>query len=64
MIGSKKVKKLFMERQIPRDERSRVPLIFSGDNLIVVGGWQLAHQVRVTGETGEVLAVCLEPAAG
>jgi tRNA(Ile)-lysidine synthase len=38
MTGRKKVKKLFMEERIPLEMRARIPLVFSRDNLIWVGG--------------------------
>ena len=38
MTGRKKVKKLFMEERIPLEVRRRIPLVFSGDRLVWVGG--------------------------
>ena len=38
MTGSKKVKKLFIDEKLPDSWRRRIPLVFSGGNLIWVGG--------------------------
>lgn len=42
MKGHKKIKDLFIDEKIPRDQRSQIPLFFSGDTLFWVGGLRRA----------------------
>ncbi|KAF0220209.1 MAG: tRNA(Ile)-lysidine [Geobacteraceae bacterium] len=55
MAGSKKVKDLFVDEKIPRDLRRRVPLLFSGENLLWVCGVRVAACARLTGMTKAVV---------
>jgi tRNA(Ile)-lysidine synthase len=55
MTGSKKVKRLFIDKKIPHLSRRRIPLIFSGDTLFWVCGVMPGNAGRVTPLTGAVL---------
>ncbi|MBJ6727492.1 tRNA lysidine(34) synthetase TilS [Geomesophilobacter sediminis] len=57
MQGEQKVKDLFIDRKIPRSERPLVPLLFSGADLVWVGGIRLGETARIAGETGDVVRV-------
>ena len=54
----RKLQDFFVDLKVPRDERNRVPLIISGDDIIWVVGYRGDERFRVTGET--VNAVKLE----
>jgi tRNA(Ile)-lysidine synthase len=51
----KKLQDFFVDRKIPRDERNRVPLILSGDDIIWVVGYRGDERFRVTEETKNIL---------
>ncbi len=54
MTGRKKVKDCFIDWKIPIEERARVPLVLSGDEIVWVVGYRISQDVRVTGETERV----------
>ena len=47
MSGRKKVKDVFIDKKIPLPERSRIPLIFCGDNLIWIAGVCVSELCRI-----------------
>jgi len=62
--GSQKLKKLFIDRKIPRRQRSGIPLVVSGDRIIWAAGIRRAAHAPVTGNTRRILHLRYrEPAA-
>ena len=57
MEGTKSLKTLFNERQIPRLDRERVPLLVSESHILWVIGHRLSRVGRVTPRTQRVLMV-------
>jgi len=55
MTGSKKIKDCFIDWKVPMQERTQVPLILSGDTIVWVVGHRISQDVRVTGDTKEVI---------
>lgn len=54
--GTKQLKEFLMEQRVPRDERDRVPLVFTADSRLVwVGGLRPAEDARVSESTNQVL---------
>jgi tRNA(Ile)-lysidine synthase len=53
----KKLQDFFVDLKIPRDERDRVPLIMSGDDIIWVVGYRGDERFRVTGDTKTILQI-------
>ena len=51
----KKLQDFFVDEKIPRDERDRVPLIISGDDIVWVVGYRGDERFRVKEETKRVL---------
>jgi len=49
MEGGKKVKDLFIDLKIPRAERRRIPLLFSGGNLVWVCGVRASRLAAIDG---------------
>ena len=47
MTGRKKVKDIFIDRKIPLSERARIPLLFSGDELIWIAGACTSELCRI-----------------
>jgi tRNA(Ile)-lysidine synthase len=58
--GRQKVKKLFIDRKIPRPLRQRIPLLTSGGTILWVVGVRRAHSAAVSSETKRVLRVEVE----
>ena len=57
MRGSKKLKKLFNERRVERNERGRCPVMVSGGDIIWVLGHQRAESGKIGRQTRHVLEV-------
>ena len=51
----RKLQDFFVDQKIPRDERNRVPLILSGDDIIWVVGYRGDERFRVTDGTERIL---------
>ncbi|WP_298434917.1 tRNA lysidine(34) synthetase TilS [Geobacter sp.] len=54
MTGSRKVKDLFVDEKVPRGVRRKIPLVFSGGELIWVCGYRVGERVRVAADTARV----------
>jgi tRNA(Ile)-lysidine synthase len=63
MRDEKKVQDAFADAKVPRALRSRVPLVFGGEQLIWLGGLRIDDRVKITRDTRRVLALQLEPLA-
>ncbi|MDI6889943.1 MAG: tRNA lysidine(34) synthetase TilS [Thermodesulfovibrionales bacterium] len=51
----KKLQDFFVDEKVPRDERDRIPLIVSGEDIIWVMGYRGDERFKVTDETKKVL---------
>ncbi|MBQ6967087.1 MAG: tRNA lysidine(34) synthetase TilS [Lachnospiraceae bacterium] len=58
--GSKKVKELFIEEKIPREERDSIYFLADGSEAVWIPGMRIGHKYKVTEETKRVLRVSLE----
>lgn len=61
MSGRKKVKDIFIDRKIPLSERKRIPLLFSGDELIWIAGVCVSESCRVDTPSAATVQVTLRP---
>jgi len=58
MLGSKKLKSFFIDRKVPREARSRIPILTNAnDDIIWVYGQRISHSYRVTDKTKKILFV-------
>jgi tRNA(Ile)-lysidine synthase len=57
MKGTKKLKDFFIERRVPLQERRRIPLLFSAEELLWVCGLRVAEAGRVLPGIREVVEV-------
>jgi tRNA(Ile)-lysidine synthase len=48
MAGRKKVKDCFIDWKIPLEERPRIPLVVSGEDIVWVVGYRISEKVRIT----------------
>lgn len=55
--GSKKIKDLFIDLKIPREERGRIPLIADEESVVCVGDYKSSEKYTIDSSTKEVLKV-------
>jgi len=55
MRGSQKIKKLFIDRKLPRRERDRIALIADQESVIWIENMHLSERVKVSAETKNVV---------
>jgi tRNA(Ile)-lysidine synthase len=53
--GHRKVKKILADRKIPRADRAGIPVIISGEEIVWLGGVEIAEPCKVTDATEAVL---------
>ena len=57
MEGTKKVKAIFIDKKVSREDRHRIPLLAGADGILWVAGLCLNESVRITAGTRQVLKV-------
>jgi len=55
--GTQKVKKIFIDRKIPRENRPRYPILLCGDSLLWVAGLRQSELGKITPSTRRWLKV-------
>lgn len=55
--GSKKIKDLFIDLKIPKEERCKVPIISDEKGILCVGDYRLSDEYKVDSNTKEVLKI-------
>lgn len=58
--GFKKLKDVFIEQRIPREERKRIPILESRGDIAWVCGIRIDHRYRVRGDTRRILRCKVE----
>jgi tRNA(Ile)-lysidine synthase len=62
-LGMKAMKKLsdfFIDRKIPRDEKARIPIVLSGDEIVWIAGVRLDDRFKVTPRTQSVYQLSIQ----
>ena len=59
--GSRKIKKLFIDRKIPRPERDRIALLADRESVIWIENLHGSERVKVTPETKNILVLEIRP---
>ncbi len=59
--GSQKIKKLFIDRKIPRRERDRIALLADRESVIWIENLHASERVKVTPETKNILVLEIRP---
>ncbi|MCX5833075.1 MAG: tRNA lysidine(34) synthetase TilS, partial [Deltaproteobacteria bacterium] len=57
MRGRKKVKDLFIDEKIARDERRRLPIVVDRDSVLWIPGLRLSERVKIRDATKNVLKI-------
>lgn len=55
--GSKKLKDLFIDLKIPREERCKVPVIVDEQGILCVGSYKTSENYKIDNQTKEVLKI-------
>jgi tRNA(Ile)-lysidine synthase len=58
--GFRKVKDVFIDNKIPSDQRKKVPVLKSRDDIVWVCGIQIDQRYRVTQDTKKILRCRVE----
>ena len=59
-MGSKKLKELFIDLKIPKEERGKVPVIQDDNGILCVGSFRNSEAYKVDETTKEVLKICFK----
>ncbi|MEF9991518.1 MAG: tRNA lysidine(34) synthetase TilS [Peptostreptococcaceae bacterium] len=55
--GSKKLKSLFIDLKIPRENRSRIPVVVDDNEVVCVGDYKISENYKIDANTKEVLKI-------
>ncbi len=58
--GKKKIKDFFIGLKIPQRERKRIPLVFSGNDIVWVAGYRISDKFKVTKGTKKILRLVIK----
>ena len=64
MQGHKKLKDFFIDKKIPLEVRSTLPLFLAGGEILWIPGYGRSEIARVGPGTREILRIRVEPCAG
>ena len=59
-MGSKKLKQLFIDLKIPKEERDRIPVLQDDNGILCVGNFRNSEEYKVDENTKEVLKICFK----
>lgn len=59
-MGSKKLKELFIDLKIPKEERSKVPVLQDDNGILCVGNFRNSEAYKIDETTKEVLKICFK----
>ena len=57
MTGNKKLKSFFIDEKIPKEQRSKIPLVLDGETIIWVVGFRISEDYKVGPSTKKVLVL-------
>ena len=59
-MGSKKLKQLLIDLKIPKDQRSKIPIIQDDNGILCVGDLRNSEEYKIDKTTKEVLKICFK----
>lgn len=62
MKGTKKLKDFFIDLKVPLEQRDRIPILTSGDQIVWVVGYRLDEHYKTTAQTKTKLAITYQTA--
>ena len=60
--GTKKIKDLFIDLKIPKEERSKIPILKDDNGILLVGDYRVSEDYKIDLNTKEVLKVTFSKA--
>lgn len=60
MVGSKKLKDIFIDLKIPREQRDKIPLICFGDKIAWITGHKISNSFKIDISTKNIIRMKLE----
>ena len=60
MSGSKKLKDIFIDMKIPKEERDSVPLLCFDENISWIVGLRVSEEYKITNKTKNILKVIVK----
>ncbi len=61
-VGAKKLKSFFIDHKTPLDQRDRIPLLVSADEIVWVCGYRISERYKISSDTKQVLWLKLRAA--
>ncbi len=58
--GHKRLKKYFIEKKVPREQRARLPLLCDGDHIILIVGYEMDERYKITHTTKNIARVTVK----
>ncbi|MFA6859958.1 MAG: tRNA lysidine(34) synthetase TilS [Clostridia bacterium] len=58
--GTKKLKEYFIDQKIPQRIRSYIPVLASGNKILVVAGKEISEDVKITSETTQAIRISVK----
>ena len=59
-VGSKKLKELFIDLKIPKEERDKIPVVQDNNGILCVGNFRNSEAYKIDENTKEVLKICFK----
>lgn len=59
-MGSKKLKELFIDLKIPKEERDKIPVVQDDNGILCVGNFRNSEAYKIDETTKEVLKICFK----
>lgn len=59
--GHKTVKKLFIDKKVPQQQRAQIPLVLSGNEIVWIPGYFVADCIKITKQTKRICKLCFSP---
>lgn len=60
MNGSKKLKDIFIDMKIPKEERSKIPLLCFGQNIAWIVGYRISEKFKIDLNTKKIMEINIE----
>ena len=58
--GTKKIKQLFIDLKIPKEYRSRVPIIADDEGILLAGNYRMSERCKIDDDTKEILRISVK----
>lgn len=55
----KKLQDFFVDEKVPRDDRDKIPIVLSGNDIVWIAGYRADDRFRVTGKTEKILRLII-----